>query len=107
MADWQGIARHAASLLDQKGLTVHGTWKGGQFHGIRSMLRRNDIETMAGLIEGRYEFSLLCPATCFPNGAPEPRTGKVTIDGVQYRVLSLEKDAANATIRLNLGDVLQ
>ena len=107
MADWQAIAKHAAGLLEQKGLTVHGTWKGKAFHGVKSLLRRLDIETAAGLFEGRYEFSLLCPASCFADGVPSPRTDKVRVGGVQYRVLSLETDAANATIRLNLGDVLQ
>ena len=84
---------------------MHGTCDGRPITGARSVLRRADVNTDAGLIEGRYAFSLLCPADCF-SSMPQPRRSRVVIDGAAYRVLSCEQDAVAATVRLNLGDLL-
>lgn len=104
--DWNAVKSSAQALLNQEGLTVSGTCDGAPITGVKTILRRADVNTDMGLIEGRYTFSLLCPVTAFPT-MPSPRRSKVVIDGVTYRVLSSEKDAIGATLRLNLGDLLQ
>ncbi len=105
--NWNSVKTHAQALLSQAGLTVSGTCDGHPVTGVKAVLRRADVNTDMGLIEGRYTFSLLCPATCFAEFTPAPRRSKVVIGGVTYRVISIETDPIAATVRLNLGDPLQ
>lgn len=104
--NWNPVKASAQALLSQEGLTVSGTCDGVAITGVKTVLRRADVNSDMGLIEGRYTFSLLCPASALPS-MPAPRRSKVVLDGVTYRVLSCEKDAIGATLRLNLGDPIQ
>ena len=56
-------------------------------------------------LAGRYAFSLRVPANQFEiDNYPDPLNDKLTIDGKDYRVLSIEGDAIVASILINLGD---
>ena len=106
--DWGKVANSVERLiLAQAGVTL--PWcdeHGDQFWGARTSLRREDINTDAGLADA-YTFSLLCPAGQFiGKQLPEPRTSKITVSGVEYRVLAVEQDAAGATYRIHLGEAL-
>lgn len=104
--DWERIGHSAQRLLArQKGLAVDFTWNGKAYWGCRSVLRREDYNSDAGLV-GDYVFSLLCPADEFTAGRPQPRSDKVVVDGVTMRVLGVEADAVNATVKLHLGGEL-
>lgn len=106
--DWERLNVSVERLLNrQKGVSVpFYTEDGTQYWGCRTSLRREDVNTDAGLADS-YSFSLLCPFSQFiGNGLPKPRQSKVTINGIEYRVLSVERDATEATVRLNLGEAL-
>ena len=105
--DWERISTSVERLLmSQKGVTVPFAYQGAQYWGTRTSLRREDVNTDAGLADA-YSFSLLCPASQFiGKELPKPRQDKVELDGVEYRVLSVEQDSAKATYRLNLGEAL-
>jgi len=104
--NWNTIKTRAQGLLSQQGLTVTATIGRDSIQGVRTVLKRSDINSDAGLIEGRYEFSLLASRADFPLGLPQPRKTKVTIDEVEYRLISIETDPLGATVRLNLGGIL-
>ena len=104
--DWDKIRADAAAILDQPGLTQTAAWSGKTIYGVRTTLKRQDVNTDAGLIGGRYQFSLLCALAQFAGALPEPRRDKMTIEGVSYRVLAVESDAIGATVRIHLGDNL-
>ena len=106
MTDWNAIAASARSLIEQPGLTITMQIGMAEFRGVRTALRREDVNSDAGLIEGRYVFSVLVDASTLPPGGIPPRRTIVTIDGHDYRVLSTETDAVGAIIRLNLGDTI-
>lgn len=108
MTKWEFIKKTSSRLLEQPGLTLDAVHAGHYFRAVRSSLRREDVNTDAGLIEGRYVFSLLVAADQFDGfPMPVPRRSIVTIGDRQYRVLSLEEDPLGATFRLHLGDRLQ
>lgn len=107
MPNWENISNKVKSLLDnQQGLTQSFTIGDSTYTGTRTTLKRADYETDAGLVEGNYEFSLLCPTSQFNGVYPTPRTGKVTIGSTQYRILSVDADAIGSAIKLNLGSIL-
>lgn len=107
MANWEHISKQVESLLmKQQGLTVDFDLKGKIYTGTKTTLRRQDYETDAGLVEGDYQFSILCPTGQFDGVFPTPRQDKVAIGDSQYRILSIDADAIGATIKLNLGSVL-
>jgi hypothetical protein len=105
--DWRRIGQSAQALLaSQTWLYLPFEWEGKTLRGCRSTMRREDINTDAGLA-GVYAFSLLVPAGEFTDGKrPEPRTDKIKFDGREYRVLAVEEDAAAACVRIHLGDAL-
>ena len=106
--DWERINVSVERLLSlQKGVYIPFYTEGGdQYWGCRTSLRREDVNTDAGLADS-YSFSLLCPFAQFiDHDLPKPRQSKVTINGIEYRVLSVERDATEATVRLNLGEAL-
>lgn len=105
--DWTRIGQSAQNLLrSQAGLFLPFEWEGKALHGCRSTMRREDINTDAGLA-GVYAFSLLVPADEFADGKrPEPRTDKITFQGREYRVLAVEEDAVAACVRIHVGDAL-
>ena len=104
--DWSKTITQVENLLNkQEGLKTSFVWGSASFWGIRTNLRREVINTDAGL-EGIYVFSLLCPASMFGDKLPIPRQDKIKIDGTEYRILSIDTDSVKSTIRLNLGDVL-
>ena len=105
--DWFKVNASVERLLSrQTGVNVEFEFGKRALHGCRTSLRREDVNTDAGLADA-YSFSLLCPASQFDgHKAPEPRTSKITLDGQEYRVLSVERDASGATVRLHLGEVL-
>ena len=103
--DWTQIGKSAQRLLsNQQGLSVEFTLNGRTLWGVRTTLRREVVNTDAGL-DGVYNYSLLCPYSIFGVKLPEPRVDKVKIDGVEMRILSIDIDSAKATVRLNLGDI--
>lgn len=103
--DWGGVQRQVSDLLGAQGsLRSAFEWRGKLRHGVRTSLRREDVNTDAGLM-GAYTFSLLCAASEFSDcEPPRPRMDKLTIDGRVMRVLSVERDSVGATVRLHLGD---
>ena len=104
--DWTKTITQVSNLLNQQaGLKTLFVWEGKSYWGVRTALRREIVNTDAGL-EGIYAFSLLCPASMFGAKLPIPRQDKITIDGTDYRVLSVDTDAVKSTVRLNLGDIL-
>lgn len=105
--DWTRIGHSVERLLNnQKGLNIPFQLNGTQYWGCRTTLRREDVNTDAGLAEA-YTFSILCPSSTFAGRAlPKPRQDKVQVDGTEYRVLSVEQDAVHATVHLNLGEAL-
>ena len=106
--DWTRTQPQVARLLhSQKGLTSSFEWRGLAIEGVRTALRREDVALDAGLAAD-YSFSLLCALGDF-NGVepPRPRLDKITVDGRVMRVLAVERDSVEATIRLHLGDVLE
>lgn len=105
--DWEKIAQSAERLLGrQLGVCVLFKLDGVVRRGCRTSLRREDVNTDAGLADA-YSFSLLCPYSQFVGAEmPKPRTSKANVDGVEYRVLGLETDAAKATLKIHLGEVL-
>lgn len=107
MPNWNAIANTVKSLLDnQQGLVQVFMIGGNTYAGTRTTLRRQDWESDAGLVEGDYQFSLLCPTGQFANVFPAPRTDKVTIGTTQYRILSVDADAVGACIKINLGNII-
>lgn len=107
MPNWNAIANTVKSLLDnQQGLVQVFMIGDNTYAGTRTTLRRQDWESDAGLVEGGYEFSLLCPTAQFAGAFPNPRTGKVKIGETQYRILSVDADAVGACIKINLGNIL-
>lgn len=106
--DWDRIKDRAQALVaNQQGLTEALDWDGQVLHGVRSTLRREAVHADAGLADS-YAFSFLVPSSEFRAGRyPKPRNDKVTVDGTQYRVLSVESDGAQALVRLNLGTIYQ
>jgi len=107
MANWEHISKKVESLLlNQKGLTVDFTLKGKIYTGTKTTLRREDYATDAGLVEGDYQFSILCPTSQFQGMFPTPRTDKITLEGAEFRILSIDVDSIGSTLKLNLGSVL-
>jgi len=103
--DWARISKSATSLMaNQIGLKSEFTWNGKTYWGCRSIMRKEIVNTDAGLA-GEYNFSLLCPFDEFCNARPQSRE-KVVVDGVVMRVLGVESDAVNATLKLHLGGEL-
>lgn len=105
--NWERIQASVNKLLStQQGLFIPFEYDGEQYHGCRASLRREDVNSDAGLAES-YTFSLLCPSSQFTGkDLPKPRQSKVTVDGLEYRVLAVETDAIKATVRLHLGEAL-
>lgn len=105
--DWARIGYSVERLITgQQGLCVPFFYNGTQFFGARTSLRREDVNADAGLAE-YYRLSLLCPSGQFDAQAlPQPRVDKITLEGREYRVLGVERDAVNATIRIHLGEAL-
>lgn len=104
--DWAHIAEKTADLLkNQHGLYVPFSWNNRTYHGCRTNLRKEDVNTDEGLIVGDYKFSLLCPSAQFQNGLPEPRMDIISIEGETMRVLAWERDAVNACVRIDLGGI--
>lgn len=105
--DWSKVNASVERLLGRQiGVNVPFTHDGHEYHGCRTSLRREDVNTDAGLADA-YSFSLLCPASQFADGGvPKPRVSKITLGGQDYRVLAVERDATLATVRLHLGEVL-
>lgn len=104
--DWTRIGHSVERLLaNQPGLSVDFVWRGKSYWGCRSTLRKEIVNTDGGLA-GDYSFSLLCPASEFELGRPQPRTDKIVIGKVEYRVLAVEADAVGSTVKLHLGDAL-
>jgi len=106
--DWSFLHRDTSSLarvLSQPGLETSFLYGGTMFKGVRTALKREAVNTDAGLA-GEYSFSLLCLAAQFRGSFPEARTSTIEMDGKGFRVLSLDFDAAASTVRLNLGDIL-
>lgn len=107
MTDWNHIANKVETLLkQQKGLLTTFTYNGKPYEGTKTVLRREDWETDAGLVDGGYSFSILCPTAQFNGNFPVPRTGKVLIGKEEFRILSIDADAIGATIKINCGNVL-
>jgi len=92
-------------MASQKGLVVDFTWNGKTYWGCKSVMRREDYNSDAGLA-GDYSFSILCPFDEFVGAKPQPRVDKVVVDGARMRVLSVESDAVSATLKLHLGGEL-
>ena len=105
--DWERIGHGVERLIaSQRGLCVCFSFNGTQYWGARTSLRREDVNADAGLAE-YYRFSLLCPSGQFTGrDLPQPRTDKIVLDGLEYRVLGVERDAVDATIRIHLGEAL-
>lgn len=104
MTDWNKVRSRAQRLLDQTTLLTSATWRGKTLRGVRTVLKREAVNTDDGLA-GRYAFSLRVPANQFEIGNyPDPLNDKLTIEGKDYRVLSIEGDAIIASILINLGD---
>ena len=103
--DWSKIKNQISGLVKQPGLAVSFTIGGVSYTGTKTTLRRQDVNTDGGLA-GSYTFSLICARDDFST-LPVPRRSIVVLDGVSYRVLSVERDALDASIRLNLGDITQ
>ena len=107
MTDWNHIANKVETLLkQQKGLLTTFVYNGKPYEGTKTVLRREDWETDAGLVDGGYTFSILCPTAQFEGDFPVPRTGKVLIGKQEFRILSVDADAIGATIKINVGSVL-
>ena len=107
-ADLQSDASSLAGIFASEGLAISLVYGGENIKGIRTTLKRADVNSDMGLIAGRYNFSVLCLKSAFSEtGLPLPRQSKVWIDGKPYRVLSTQTDAIGATVRIDLGDVLQ
>lgn len=107
MTNWGQIGRSVDRLItSQHGLCESFIFAGQQFWGARTLLRREDVNSDAGLAD-YYRFSLLCPAGQFlGRELPQPRTDKIELAGVEYRVLACEADAVHATVRIHLGEAL-
>lgn len=105
--DWERIGHSVERLLTgQKGLCETFLLNGSQYWGCRTLLRREDVNADAGLVDV-YRFSLLCPAGQFiGRELPKPRTDKIELNGVEYRVLACETDAVSATVRIHMGEAL-
>ena len=107
MTDWNHIANKVETLLkQQKGLLTEFVYNGKPYEGTKTVLRREDWETDAGLVDGGYSFSILCPTAQFNGDFPVPRTGKVLIGKEEFRILSVDADAIGATIKINVGSLL-
>ena len=107
MTNWIHIANKVEALLKaQKGLLVTFVYDGRPYEGTKTVLRREDVASSDGLLEGEYSFSILAPTAQFNGVLPVPRTGKVLIGQDTFRVLSVDADAIGATIKINLGSVL-
>lgn len=104
MTDWNKVRQMAQGILNQNTLLTSATWRGKTLRGVRTVLKREAVNTDDGLA-GRYVFSLRCSTAQFTDGVyPDPRTEKITIDYKDYRVLSVEADPIQATVLINLGD---
>lgn len=104
---WHIIQKQVKQLLEaQTGLHSVFDWQGASIKGVRTTLRREDVATDAGLL-GYYSYSVICSALDFEGKQlPRPRLDKLTIDGKAMRVLAVERDSANACIKIHLGDDL-
>jgi len=101
--DWVRIGDSAARwMLRQKGVAVVFEFRDKELVGCRTSLRKEDINTDAGLA-GSYAFSLLVPAGQLDE-RPEPRIDKITCEGIEFRVLGVETDATGGFVRIHLGD---
>lgn len=107
---WSALHNSTSSLsgiFAAEGLCIICTLADGtEVQGIRSQLKRADVNSDMGLLSGHYNFSVLFRCCDMPN-IPAPRTGKIWIQGKPYRILSTQTDAVGATVRLDLGDILQ
>jgi len=104
--NWTKTAKNIEKLLNsQNGLTADFLWNGKTYTGVRTSLKREAVNTDAGLA-GYYSFSLLCPFSQFELEKPEARTDKISIGNVEFRVLAVEEDAIKSTLKLHLGDAL-
>ncbi len=105
MTDWNKIRASAARLLEQPGLTVVVQWGDLDLRAVKSVRRREDVNTDAGLIDGNYSLSILVPVVQLEGREPNRRNrDKMVVDGVTYRVIGTETDAVNAIMRIDLGD---
>ena len=100
--DWERIATGASRwMLKQRGVATCFLFKDKEYVGLRTSMRREDVNTDAGLY-GVYAFSLLVPVAQLDD-VPEPRPDKVEVGGVTYRILGVETDATGCFMRLHLG----
>lgn len=105
MTDWSKIRASAVRLLEQPGLPVVVQWGNLDLRAVKSVRRREDVNTDAGLIDGNYSLSILVPVVQLEGREPNRRNNdKMVIDGVTYRVIATETDAVNAIMRIDLGD---
>lgn len=108
--NWETLKNNANSslsrILSQKGLTIHFVYKNETFEGVKTTLKRSDRNSDLGLIEGDYTFSIIAKSKQF-DAMPQPRKDKIQIDGITYRVLSVDVDGLSATYKLNLGTIQQ
>jgi hypothetical protein len=99
--NWDNIRQQAAKLI-KLGPVIEASWSGKTIRGVRTSLKRQDVLSDAGLID-KYQFSLLCAPSEFAAGRPIPRQSKMVIGGTTYRVLAIEDDSAEATVKIHLG----
>lgn len=103
MLEQTGLAISFSVLADGEG---SGSGDGTVCTGVRTSLRRQDVNLDAGLA-GHYQFSLLCPADQLAAAVLEPRRTKIRIGAAVYRLLATDADAIGATFRLHLGGLMQ
>lgn len=102
MTNWNHIRKSAPRLLEQPGLTVAVQWDDLDLLGVKSMLRREDVNSDIGLIDNNYSLSILIPMDQLEGREPG-RRDEMKVEGVVYRVIATETDAVNAFIRIHLG----
>ena len=107
MTDWNAIRNSAARLLEQPGLTVTAQWKELDLRVVKSMRRREDVNTDAGLLDNNYSLSILVPVAQLQGREPSRKNkDKMVVDGVTYRVIATEMDAVGAVMRIDLENPL-
>lgn len=92
------LKTQAAAVVALVPLTV--TIGSTDYVGARSVLRKVRDVLPAGQAD-EYEFSVTIGRSALTT-LPAPRS-LVTIGGTQYRIVQIEQDAADVTVRLHLG----
>lgn len=88
------------ALIDQYAIPF--TYSSTTKNGVKTIERRNIINALYGR-ETKYNFSLLCKYSDFTTIPTDKEF--ITLNGTEYKIIGVQIDALNITVKLDIGDI--